>query len=194
MNFFKKIFTSSETKKDQEIKNQEVNLSLDDAFVHNFINKGGKFLYCTKMEEVVVNLKNILAENNWDTLICSDYDLIKYTKQIGVQTEEKFNDSHPFFTTCEHLIANEGNIMFTSNQLGSNRYTSFSEDFIVYATTSQIVKNTGEGLTSIKTRLSGNLPTNIGALKNYRLQNIENDMDFSNASSKRTYLLLFEDF
>jgi len=67
-------------------------------------------------------------------------------------------------------------------------------NFIVFATTSQIVKDTGEGLTSIKTRFSGNLPTNIGAIKNYKVGSLENDMNFNSSNSKNLYLLLFEDF
>ncbi len=48
MSFFKKIFSSKiTTSTEKEIKKQEVHLSLDDLFVHNFIDKGGKFLYCT---------------------------------------------------------------------------------------------------------------------------------------------------
>jgi len=194
MNFLKKLFGNSESRKEQEIKKQDVSLALDDSFVHNFINKNGKFLYCTKMDEVLVNFQNILRENKWDNVICSDIDLLKLTKKVKINSDESFSNLHPFFTTCEHLIANDGSIMFTSNQLGSNKFSSLSEHFIVYATTSQIVKDTGEGLTSIKTRFSGNIPTNISSIKNYNTENIEADsLDFSNANSKNLYLILFED-
>ena len=50
MNFFKKLFNTP-SQEDNEIKKQEVELSLDDLFVHNFLKKGGKFLYCIKKEE-----------------------------------------------------------------------------------------------------------------------------------------------
>ena len=194
MNFFKKLFGNSESRKEQEIKKQNVSLALDDAFVHNFINKNGKFLYCTKMDEVLINFRNILKENKWDNVICSDIDLLKLTKKVKINSDESFSNLHPFFTTCEHLIANDGSIMLTSNQLGSNKFSSLSKHFIVYATTSQIVKDTGEGLTSIKTRFSGNIPTNISSIKNYNTENIEADsLDFSNANSKNLYLILFED-
>jgi hypothetical protein len=43
MNFLKKLFNKT-LKEDLEIKTHEVDLSLDDLFVHNFIEKGGKFL------------------------------------------------------------------------------------------------------------------------------------------------------
>lgn len=196
MNFLKKYFKNyKESKRDQEIKKQPVNLSLDDSFVHSFINKGGKFLYCTTMDEVKHHLSNIIKENAWNQIMCTDIDLLKVSKLVGIKTIPSFNSNLPFFTTCEHLIANEGDLLFTSNQLASNKLSSFSDDFIVYATTSQIVKNTGEGLTSIKNRFSGNLPTNISAVKNYSLKNNEDSfMDYGNTNSKQLYLLLFEDF
>lgn len=194
MSFFKKLFDTLKTSKDEEIRQQPVNLSLDDSFVHNFINKGGKFLYCTSIDEVVMQLKNILIENNWQRLYCSDIDLLKLVSNIDVNTQLQFNNSIPFFTSCEHLIANTGDILFSSNQLGSNKLSTFSENFIVYATTSQLVKNTGEGLTGIKTHFRGNIPTNISSIKNYSLKNEDdNFMDYGNTNSKNLYLLLFED-
>ena len=57
MNFFKKLFNIQD-KEVEEIQDQKVDLSLDDLFVHNFLEKGGKFLYCVKKEEVIKNLKN----------------------------------------------------------------------------------------------------------------------------------------
>lgn len=44
MNFFKKLFNIQD-KEVEEIQDQKVDLSLDDLFVHNFLEKGGKF--CT---------------------------------------------------------------------------------------------------------------------------------------------------
>lgn len=195
MNFLKKYFKNyKESKKNQEIKEQPVHLSLDDSFVHNFIAKGGKFLYCTDIGEVVLHLNNIIKENNWNQIICTDIDLLKIAKPTGVKTLSAFTPKDPFFTSCEHLIANEGDLLFTSNQLASNKLASFSDNFIVYATTSQIVKNTGEGLTSIKNRFSGNLPTNISAVKSYTIKKDEESfLNYGNTNSKKLYLLLFED-
>ncbi|MBA6156487.1 LUD domain-containing protein [Tenacibaculum sp. S7007] len=195
MNFFKKLFKSQiESSRNKEINKQEVNLSLDDSFVHNFINKGGKFLYCTSIKEVKNNLKHILQENNWKKITCSDYDLVKLTDKIDVNLQEHFSESIPFFTSCEHLISNKGELLFSSNQLGSNKLSSLPKHFIVYATTSQLVKNMGEGLTGIKTHFSGNIPTNISSITNYKIEADEdNFLSYGNTNSKNLYLLLFED-
>ncbi|MGB1043247.1 MAG: hypothetical protein ACPGU6_07625, partial [Tenacibaculum sp.] len=109
MNFFKKLFNSyTESSKEKKINEQEVNLSLDDSFVHNFINKGGKFLYCTSIDEVTNNLKHILQENNWKKITCSDFDLLKISEKVDVNIQKHASEKVPFFTACEHLIANNG--------------------------------------------------------------------------------------
>ena len=195
MNFLKKIYKSyKESSREKLINEQEVNLSLDDSFVHNFINKGGKFLYCTSIDEVSTNLKQILQENNWKKITCNDFDLLKITEKLNVNIQKHSSESIPFFTSCEHLIANKGDILFSSNQLGSNKLSSHSKHFIVYATTSQLVKNMGEGLMGIKTQFSGNIPTNISSTTNYKID-VEDDsfLTYGNNNTKNLYLLIFED-
>jgi L-lactate utilization protein LutC len=195
MSFFKKVFKiSKETSEEKTAKKQEVNLSLDDSFVHYFLEKGGKFLYCTKEEEVLTHLQNIVQENNWKELVCIDKAVSKLNKKNNVVLKNDINYSAPFLTTCEHLIADNGDILFSSNQLKSKKIASLSEHFIVYATTSQLVKNTGEGLTGIKTNFKGNIPTNISAVKNYSInKKDDNFLNYGNSNSKNLYLLLFED-
>ena len=193
MNFLKKLFNGS-SQEDDELKKQEVELSLDDLFVHNFLEKGGKFLYCVKQEEVISNLKNIFLENNWNEIILLKNELSLFINKTEVSISEKFNSELPIFTSCEHLIADNGDVLFSSNQLKSRKLSEFSENFIVYATTSQLVKNTGQGLTGIKVNCKKNLPTNISAIKNYNFnKKDDNFLNYGNSNSKNLYLLLFED-
>ncbi len=194
MSFFKKLFN---TPKDKETEEQNLDLEslpLDQIFVQNFIKNNGKFLYCTTLEEVTENLANIIQENYWDTLICIDNDLFKLTKALTLKTTDVFDNTLPFFTSCEHLIAENGSILFSSNQLKECKIAELSENFIVYATTSQFVKSNGDSLTGIKTRYQGNIPSNISAIKNYNPNSKEIDfMNYGNTNAKNLYLLLFED-
>ena len=85
-------------------------------------------------------------------------------------------------------------ILFSSNQLGGKKLKEYPDQFIVYATTSQLVKNTGQALTGIKTNATKSLPTNISAVKNYIInKNDDNFLNYGNSSSKNLYLLLLED-
>ena len=194
MSFFRKLFNTSKEKETKEPTLEEENLSLDQIFVREFLNNNGKFLYCTTLEEVTLNLTNILQENSWETLICNDSDLLKLVKSLPLNTIEKFNNSQPIFLSCEHLIAENGSILFSSNQLKECKISELSENFIVYATTSQFVKTSGDSLTGIKTRYLGNIPSNISAIKNYNPNSKEIDfMNYGNTNAKNLYLLLFED-
>lgn len=193
MNFLKKLFNIP-IKETKEIQKQEVDLSLDDLFVHNFIEKSGKFLYCQNKQEVEENLSKILIENNWTELLLYNSDLNSFIDHKKIRTTTVFSKSKPFFTNCEHLIADHGDILFSSNQLKSTKLSELSENFIVFATTSQLVKNTGEGLTGIKTNCKNSLPTNISAVKNYTTnKNDDNFLNYGNSNTKNLYLLLLED-
>jgi hypothetical protein len=193
MNFFKKLFNLS-NQVEPVVEKQPVNLSMDDLFVHNFLKKGGKFLYCVKNSEVVENLKNVLTENNWKELYLLNKNLTSFFTNEEAKIASNFSDEIPVFSTCEHLIADNGDILFSSNQLGSTRLSEFPKNFIIYATTSQIVKNSGQGLTGIKMNHKQVLPTNISAIKNYDINKTEdNFLNYGNNNSKNLYLLLLED-
>ena len=195
MSFLKKLFKSKEPSNQNVAKKLKVNLSLDDAFVHHFISKGGKFLYCISEKEIINNLDQIISENNWDIITCFDKSLKNFLKKSHVNVQEEVDDKKPFFTSCEHLISDKGDILFSSNQLSTHKLASLTNDFIVFAKTSQFVKDTGEGLTGIKTNCKdGSIPTNISAIKKYSL-NIDDDnfLNYGNNNSKNLYLLLLED-
>jgi len=194
MNFIKKLLGTPKSKNTKEPALELENLPLDQIFVQNFIKNHGKFLYCTSLEEVILNLKNIVQENLWESIICNDTDLLKLTKTTQISTIDNFDKKLPFFSSCEHLIAENGSILFSSNQLKEYKISDLSENFIVYATTSQLVKNNGDSLTGIKTRYQGNIPSNISAIKNYNPNSSEIDfMNYGNTNAKNLYLLLFED-
>lgn len=193
MNFFKKIFSITD-KEEEEVQKQEVNLALDDLFAHNFIKKGGKFLYCLNQQEVVSNFKKVIAENNWKDIFLLDAKLTPLINKNDVKLVNSLVEEPIIFTSCEYLIADKGEILFSSNQLKSTRLKEFPDHFIVFATTSQLVKDTNQGLTGIKTKFKKDLPTNISSIKNYTLNKSEdNFLNYGNNNSKNLYLLLLED-
>lgn len=195
MSFFKNIFSSQKPKEEESVDDSSLkNLPLDEIFVKKFIKNNGKFLYCTSLQEVTQNLKQIAKENSWDTISCNDIDLLKLVGALDLKVKKKFNNINPIFVSCEHLIAENGSVLFSSNQLKENKISELSDHFIVYATTSQLVKTKGESLTGIKSRYRGNIPSNISPIKNYNVGNNSKDfMSYGSTNSKNLYLLLFED-
>ncbi len=195
MDFFKNIIKPFKKESPLDKKfHQSREIYSDEIFVNKFIEKGGKFLYCTNLKEIIENLNLIITEYKIQKLLCYDHDLVNLTKKNNIDTEQVFTKELPFFTTREYLISNEGDIVFTSNQLNSTKLIDFSENFIVYATTSQIVKNNREAMEGINIDYKGYLPNNISNIRYYNLRkNKESFMNYGNSNSKNLYLILFED-
>ncbi len=195
MGFWDKIFGKKKTIEEDTISPKvDTSISLDQLFVSNFIKKEGKFLYCTSLDEVSEVLLNIIKENQWDEVICTDYDLLKLVKAIGLKPLSNFNSHTPVFVGCEYLIAEKGSILFSSNQLKTNKISNLSPFFIVYATTSQIIRSSRDSLTGIKMKYGVDIPSNISSIKSYNpLKAKEDFLNYGTDNAKNVYLILFED-
>lgn len=195
MNFFKKFLgIKKEEDNEKQFPKKEQALALDQLFVSNFIKNDGKFLYCTSLQEVTESLVNIIEENQWSDIICNDYDLLKLIKTIDVNVVSEFDSRTPVFVGCEYLIAENGSILMSSNQLKRNKIANLSSYFVIYATTSQIARSKGDSLTGIKLRYGSDIPNNISAIKSYNPIKAKDDfLNFNNVNSKHLYLILFED-
>lgn len=196
MNLFKKFFSAKEAGsiETQNVLKLPSDVSLDDAFVQNFISKGGKFLYCAHQEEVNQNLLNIINENQWEKVVCLDNDLNKILTIIDVENTNTIHKHYPFFTYCEHLLSEDGSIMFSSKQVHERKIGELPEHFIVFAKTSQMVRNKSEGLMGIRSTYKKNFPTNISSIKSYMPERVDEDfLNFGNNNAKSLYLLLLED-
>jgi hypothetical protein len=170
------------------------NLPLDDSFVQNFIQRGGKFLYCTHQEDVNQNLLDIINENHWEKVVCINDDLKKVLTIIEIESTSEINNNHPFFTNCEHLISQDGSILFSSEQLREKKIVDLPEHFIVIAKTSQLVRNKSESLMGLKKTYQKDFPTNISSIKSYIPERVDEDfLNFGNNNAKSLYLLLLED-
>ena len=197
MNILKKLFHQKQVADENNVDtvlSDFSNLPLDDAFVQNFIKKGGKFLYCTHQEEVNQNILHIINENHWEKVVCINEDLKKVLTIVGTDNTSEINSDYPFFTLCEHLISEEGSIMFSSGQLREKKIANLPENFIVFAKTSQLVRNKSEGLMSLRRTYQKDFPTNISSIKSYMPERVDEDfLNFGNNNAKSLYLLLLED-
>ena len=201
MSVFRKIFGSnteaSKGKTDGENQNKfldATSLPIDEAFTVNFNANGGKFLYCENNDEVRNFLENIIEENNWDkkkALILNKHLKAKF-KSFKLGLTKKTEDADFLFTTCESLIANDGSLLISSNQIAEKKLIELPENFIVFATTSQFVKTISEGLQAIKAQSRIKIPSNITTIKHFKA-NETNDFLSYGSSTKNLYLLLLED-
>ncbi|MFH6935406.1 lactate utilization protein B/C [Flavobacterium sp. FlaQc-30] len=200
MNFFKKIFGSSESASDEEHESeyggnpvQNSHLSLDEQFIFNFKKNGGKFLYCENNQELAEQFENILEENDWfeSEVLCYEpalFNLLDENKLFyTAPAKPKF-----LLAVCENLIADEGSILFSSKQIRQNKPNELPANIVIIATTSQILPMKSDGLTAIKRKYDRDIPTNITTIKYFEKAK-EEDFTQYGSVAKNLYLLLLED-
>ena len=201
MSVFRKIFgsnpdasKSSSGQKEQGKFLDATNLPIDETFTINFKKNGGKFLYCETIGEVQNFLHDIIEENNWNhkKALILNTKLEDKFKHFNLNSSQKIEDTDFLFTTCESLIASDGSLLISSNQIAEKKLIELPESFVVFATTSQFVMTISEGLQSIKTKSITKIPSNITTIKHFKA-NENNDFLSYGSSSKNLYLLLLED-
>ncbi|OEJ99078.1 lactate utilization protein B/C [Flavivirga aquatica] len=201
MSLFRKIFGSKSERPREELKSDnrgkympEIKLPIDERFTINFKANGGKFLYCENLNEIFKNLNHIIEENNWGDkkVLLLDNNLENKFKNSNLKSTKKISESAFLLTTCENLIANDGSLLISSKQIFEKKLPELPTNFIVFATTSQIVDNIGEGLRGIKSKNKQKIPTNITTIKHFKSGD-EKDFLSYGSSAKNLYLLLLED-
>ncbi|MBP6072754.1 MAG: LUD domain-containing protein [Flavobacterium sp.] len=198
MSLFRKIFGSSEDASHEDeqseyFTNKSSELPVDEQFTYLFKKNGGKFIYCENLDEVKDQFENILEENDWfeKDVLCFE------SKLFHLLDDNKLNHTqvtNPTFILagCENLIADEGSILFSSNQIKQLKPNELPDNIILLATTSQIVENKSDGLRVIKKKYDRDYPTNITTIKYFEKAAEEDFLNYG-SSAKNLYLLLLED-
>jgi hypothetical protein len=199
MSLFSKFFGSINPASDEDKENEnskfypDIDTPIDELFIFNFKKNGGKFLYCENTIEVKDQLENIFEENDWfeSEALCFEPEIFKVLDENKITYDKPKNPAF-FIASCENLIANEGSILFSSNQIKQQKPNELPTNIIIIANTSQIINSKSDGLSVIKNKYVKDYPTNITAMKYF--EKVE-DEDFTQygSSAKNIYLLLLED-
>jgi hypothetical protein len=200
MSLFRKIFGTGNDASDEESQSEFNNtpssfslLPADEKFTYNFKKNGGKFLYCENLNEVKDQFLNILEENDWFECEALCYE----PKLFSMLDENKLHYDKPtspkfLFASCENLIADEGSVLFSSNQIKQNKPNDLPNNIIILATTSQILETKSDGLRVIKKKYDKDYPTNITTIKYFEKAKDEDFLQYG-STAKNLYLLLLED-
>jgi len=199
MSLFRKFFgagnDSSDEEKESEFNSLQANLSApaDEKFTFNFKKNGGKFLYCENLGEVKEQFENILEENDWfeSEAMCFEPKLYHLLEENKLQYKSVTNPKF-LLASCENLIADEGSILFSSNQIKQNKPNDLPVNIVIIATTSQILESKSDGLRVIKKKYDKDYPTNITTIKYFEKAKEEDFLQYG-SSAKNLYLLLLED-
>ena len=200
MSLFRKIFGTGNDASDEESQSEFNNtpssfslLPVDEKFTYNFKKNGGKFLYCENLNEVKDQFLNILEENDWFECeaLCYEPKLFSMLDENKLLYDKPSNPKF-LFASCENLIADEGSVLFSSNQIKQNKPNDLPINIIILATTSQILETKSDGLRVIKKKYDKDYPTNITTIKYFEKAKDEDFLQYG-STAKNLYLLLLED-
>lgn len=200
MSLFRKFFGTGNDASDEESQS-EFNttsssfsqLPVDEKFTYSFKKNGGKFLYCENLSEVKDHFEHILEENDWFECeaLCFEPKLFSMLDENKLIYDKPQNPKF-LFASCENLIADEGSVLFSSNQIKQNKPNELPINIIILATTSQILETKSDGLRVIKKKYTKDYPTNITTIKYFEKAKEEDFLQYG-STAKNLYLLLLED-
>ena len=200
MSFFKKILGKiipsgqDENKSPEESKYlPEKKLPIDEEFIVNFKHNGGRFLYCSDIEDLEETFISILEENDWfeKEAICFEDGLQHFLTDNNV-IHKNPTDPQFMLCSCESLIAKDGSILFSSAQFIEHKPAHLPYQMVVLAKASQITRSKSDGLRKIKYRYGSNIPSNITTLQNFSDCQSDEFLQYGSVH-KNLYLLLLED-
>ena len=159
---------------------------LDYKFAQLFTHSGGFFNYCSDEAEALQTLNQIIKIENIKNVFCWDEDLKNFLDVINVPyTSELDLVNDAAFITCEYLIAFDGRIMLSHNNILHYHSSRMPEKIILMANVSQIVTNLTDAMMKVKRR---------GTLKNLTsISGNNSKLDTGNKDNTKLFLLLLED-
>ncbi|WP_312323065.1 LUD domain-containing protein [Soonwooa sp.] len=193
MSLFKKIVNKILNQQEEEddpnitkLGDELRDADLDYKFAQLFTHSGGYFNYCGDEAEALQTLNQILKIEGINSVFCWDkqlQDFLNVTKTKYTSQLEEENDAA--FITAEYLIAFDGRVMLSHNNIMHYHSSRLPEKIIVIANVSQIVTNLGEAMMKVK---------RVGNLKNLTsISGSQSKLDTPNKDSSKLFLLLLED-
>ena len=188
MNFFRNLFKKRDTL-------QQSTIPIDELFARNFTKRGGKFIYCISEVEVQETFRQIVKELGITIKMSSNSSAV--INEMFEENEALFsspiNEADVYLSDCECLVADVGGIMFSSHQMKHKKIDELPETFIVFAKTSQLVKDIAQGMRTINKKYCDNQkPTGLMTLQNFIQETDATNIETYGVSSKETYLILLE--
>ncbi|WP_185144677.1 LUD domain-containing protein [Chryseobacterium phosphatilyticum] len=193
MNLFKRIVSKLTNQPEEEDKqsleklgDSLKNADLDYKFAQLFTHSGGFFNYCADEAEALQTLNQIIKIEGIRDLFCWDKELQNFLNVVkSPYTSELQPSNDAAFITCEYLIAYDGRIMLSHNNILHYHSSRLPDRIIIIANVSQIVNNLNDAMGKIKRN---------GNIKNLTsISGSQSKMDSSSNSNTKLFLLLLED-
>ena len=140
---------------------------IDVIFAKNLNNSGGKFFYCKDVQNLKKILEKLISHLEINKLYCSDNKLQNTFKldSLTVKLDNK-NNYQGIITNCEFIIADQGKVMLSSEQIQNKKISNLPKELIIISYTSQIVLRINDAMRSLTKKYKDKIPSNISTIGN----------------------------
>jgi hypothetical protein len=192
LSLFKKLVNKIMNQPEEEqpdvtkLADQLRDADLDYKFAQLFTHSGGFFNYCADESEALQTLNQIIKIEQIKDVFCWDQDLRNFLDVIKTPYSPELTEQNDAaFITCEHLIAFDGRIMLSHNNILHYHSSRLPGKIIIMANISQITNNLNEAMMKVK---------RAGNLKNLTsISGSQSKLDTPNKDNTKLFLLLLED-
>lgn len=137
----------------------------EELFAENFIQLGGKFVFCDNEQELFDSIHVLYDQRGWQQLLCAEPRLLQLFRNNKLnfvqQADARAEGADACITGCELLVARTGSILLSSRQFLGRTASVFFPVHLVVAYTSQVTDDIQSGLNLLKEKYGEQLPSMI---------------------------------
>jgi len=184
--FFRSRKKSDEGLTYVQIGDQLKNTNPCERFTRLFEYLGGYYSCCLDEKQVKVVLRKILKQENLSCAFCCEKKIQKVLNTLKFKYTEDLNENNDVaLISCESLIAFDGRIMLSYNNIRHFSASLLPEKIIIVANVSQVEENLNNAMMKVKRR---GIPKNLTSISG----NIS-ELDFPDRKNHKLFLLLIHD-
>jgi len=164
-------------------------------FAEQFTKLLGKFTYCKNHNELVSQLNDLIAQQQWTKIYCREDKLMQRLRQNHFDkfSNIELKDCDVSITGCEALVARTGGIVMSAAQQSGRTVSVYAPIHICIAYTDQLVYDVKDALQFLKDKYRNKLPSLITfATGPSRTADIEKTLVVGVHGPKEVYLFLVE--
>ena len=165
-------------------------------FARNLIQVKGKFVYCPNQKELILALRILYHEEQWENIFCTEPSMRELIDRAGIPysfDKETVREAEAAITSCEYLIARTGSILVSSAQGSGRRVFGHTPVHIVIGRTTQLVNEIGDALSGIKGKYS-EMPSQVSLITGpSRTADIEKTLVLGAHGPRDLYVFLLND-
>jgi len=134
------------------------------VFAKRLIQNHGRFIYCKDLFEAMINLKHIIAENNYDTIFTNEPEIEHFLTEGEINFinhEQGLKKAQAVITLCECLVARFGSVVMSSRQPSGRKTHTLAEAHIVIAFRDQVITEMSSAFPFLQNKYGKEMPSMI---------------------------------